>query len=363
MGSKKKIMFFIGSMSWGGAEKVITVLANSYLDRGFDVSIVTLLSNKKIYKINPEIKLISLARENKSNMRNVFYWIKNIKKLLKKENPDTIVSFVCRINLLVTYAKIHSKVKSRLVISERNDPRHDTRGFLAKLFTNKLYPKADLLICQTTSQKEFFSKRIQEKAVVIPNPVFLTCESKDYKNRKKVIINAARYDDSKNQRLLIDAFARLIEEKKDGGFDLQFYGSGSSKESLQAHIDELKLSNRIYLYESIPNVQEKISESSIFCLSSNYEGMSNSLMEALLLNTPSISTDVSGAKDLIDEGKNGFVVPVGDLNSLCHALSKLIENDELRKKMSQYCQTEEYRNRFLNSLELYQQYIDNNKVL
>ena len=68
---KKKIMFFIGSLSWGGAEKVITVLADSYVKRGFDVSIITLLSDKKNYEINPEIKLISLAREEKSNRRNV----------------------------------------------------------------------------------------------------------------------------------------------------------------------------------------------------------------------------------------------------------------------------------------------------
>ena len=94
-------MFFIGSLSWGGAEKIITVLANSYLDKDYDVTIVTLLSNKNVFDIDKRIKLVSLSRENKSNIKNVRYWIKGIKQVVELEKPDVVVSFVCRINLLV----------------------------------------------------------------------------------------------------------------------------------------------------------------------------------------------------------------------------------------------------------------------
>ncbi len=346
-------MFFIGSLSWGGAEKVITLLAHSFLDKGYEVYIVSVLSNKKVYDLDSRIHLISLARENKSYLKNTFYWIKSIKNTINSIKPNIVVSFVCRINLLVILGVKKSKHNCRLVISERNDPRYDTRGKLARFMSKRLYPKADLLICQTNQELNYFTDKIKKKSVVIPNPVFLTAKPTTFSQKKKIIINAARYDESKNQKLLIDSFAKLINNKSSNDYELHFYGSGGLKAELVNCINGKKINDKVKIFDSIKNVQDKISEASIFCLSSNYEGFSNSLMEALLLGTPSISTDTSGAKDLIDEGKNGYVVPLGNVDELANKLSFLINNDNVREYMYNYSLSGGYQKRFVNSLDSY----------
>lgn len=354
-------MFFIGSLSWGGAEKIITLLAQSYLDKGYKVYIVTVLSNKNVFDLDPRIEVVSIARENKSNISNVGHWIKSIKSLLANIKPSIVVSFVCRINLLVIYAKVKSKLHCRLIISERNDPRYDTRGTLAKIALRYLYPKADLLICQTSKEKAYFTKKIQAKTVVIPNPVFLTAEPVPFEQKKKIIINAARYDESKNQKLLIDAFTNVVSKDKDNEFELHFYGSGSLKESLVNCVKDKHMDSKIKIFDSIKTVQQKISEASIFCLSSNYEGMSNALMEALLLGTPSISTDTSGADDLIIDGKNGYIISDNDAGDLENALTTLINDSNLRKSMYDYCLSRDYQDRFVKSLQKYQSYINGDR--
>lgn len=357
---RKKIMFFIGSLSWGGAQKIIAVLANSYLSSDYDVAIVTLLSDKNVFDLDKRIRIVSLARENKSYIKNVKHWINGIKRVVEQEKPSIVVSFVCRINLLVIEGLKKSKHKCRLVISERNDPRYDTRGALARFLCKKMYKQADLLICQTTDQKNWFTKKIQGKTVVVPNPIFLTAEPSKFKEKKKIIINAARFDKSKNQKMLIDAFRAVINKKMDDGYQLHFYGSGNLKEELINYVKANNLDNRVFIFDSVKDVQQKISDASIFCLPSNYEGMSNSLMEAVLLGTPSISTNTSGAHDLIKQGKNGFVININDVSSLTDCLINLINSEELRKKMHNYCLSEEFQSMFANSLDDYIKYINGN---
>ena len=130
------------------------------------------------------------------------------------------------------------------------------------------------------------------------------------------IINAARFEASKNQMMLIEAFSAIVSENKNSDFILEIYGSGSLKEDLAEHVRKLNMADYIFIKDSVLDIQQKLTDSSIFCLTSNYEGMSNSLMEALLLGTPSISTQVSGSGDLIFDGKNGFIVSVGNTEQL-----------------------------------------------
>lgn len=349
----KKICFFIGGMGLGGAERVISILANSFADRGYDVSIVMLLNSNNVFYIDPRVKLVNINGRRKKRLLNLAFWIKKIKLFLRKEKPDIIVSFVCRINLIVIIAKLLSRIKTRLVISERNDPRFDGRGVLSKVLSKILYPKADLIICQTSMQMSFLSKRAKAKSIVISNPITLEVPIIDFSDKKRFIVNAARYDKSKNQLLLIKAFQRIVINKETDGFTLHFYGSGPFKETLEKFIARNNLSKYIILHESVSNMQAIISEASIFCLSSNYEGMSNSLLEAALLGTPSISTDVNGARDIIFDGLNGFIVPVGNVDEMYNKLVTLIQSEGTRKKFYDYCISKEYRDHFFESLDAY----------
>jgi glycosyltransferase involved in cell wall biosynthesis len=354
----KKIMFFIGSMSWGGAEKVISILANFYAKKGWSVTIVMVLSNKVVYELDDRIKIVSIAREQKSRIKNLLYWIREIKNLLKSLRPDYVVSFVCRINILVLIAKALSGHKCRTIVSERNDPRFDGRGKFACFLANRLYPKADSIICQSSQEKNFFSKKVQEKAIIIFNPVELKTSPTPFTSKMHTIINAARFEASKNQMMLIEAFSAIVSENKNSDFILEIYGSGSLKEDLAEHVRKLNMADYIFIKDSVLDIQQKLTDSSIFCLTSNYEGMSNSLMEALLLGTPSISTQVSGSGDLIFDGKNGFIVSVGNTEQLKEKMIDLIQNESLRRRMHEFCLSESFRELFADSIKKYQECIE-----
>ena len=350
---KKKIVFFIGSMSWGGAEKIISVLAHRFLDENYDVTIVTLLSQTNVYKLDQRIKLVSLAREKKNRFANLFYWTRSVKEFFINEKPDIAVSFIGRINLIVCKAKKKSKSPCRLIISERNDRRYDGRGIIEHFFSKRLYKVADLLICQTKIEKELAPKNMRDKTIVVPNPVFLTASPIPFNQKEKVVITAGRLEKSKNQLLLIDAFVNVISSGNDCGFELHIYGNGNEKEQLIEYVGKKNMSDKIKFFQSTSDIQSKLSSASIFCLPSNFEGMSNSLMEALLLGTPSISTDVSGARDLIEHDKNGYIVPVGDLKMFTERLEQLILSTETRLHFYNHCLSNEYQTKYTDSLDIY----------
>ena len=354
----KKIVFFVGSMNWGGAEKVVSILANDYAKNGWDVAIVSLLSTESKYILEKNIKLIHIVRNKRKYLYNVFFWIKGIRKFLTSYKPDIIVSFVCRINILVLLAKILSKNKSRTIISERNDPEFDGRGKIALFLANTLYPKSDLLICQSSKEKEFFNKKIQRKTVVIKNPIELFSRPVPFEEKRPIIINAARLDSSKNQEMLIRVFSRIVSENKNKDYRLIIYGTGPLKEKLQSIVHDLNSSDFITIMDSTLEIHKKMAEASIFCLTSKYEGMSNSLMEALALGTPSISTMVSGSNDLIIDGVNGFLIRIGDSEALYEKIVFLIQNDDCRQKFYNYCLSDSYQKDLFSSLDKYRHYID-----
>ena len=121
-----RIAFFIGHMGAGGAERVISILANDYADKGWDVDIIMLLANRVEHKLRPQIRTISLVGTSERYTKNAMSWLVRIRSYVKNEKPDRVVSFIGRINALVLTATIGMKVP--VIVSERNDPKHDGRG-------------------------------------------------------------------------------------------------------------------------------------------------------------------------------------------------------------------------------------------
>jgi GalNAc-alpha-(1->4)-GalNAc-alpha-(1->3)-diNAcBac-PP-undecaprenol alpha-1,4-N-acetyl-D-galactosaminyltransferase len=331
-----KIVFFLGGMSRGGGERVLSILANQYAEDGWDVSIVQLLSSAVEYPLHPNIKNIMMCRENKKRVFNICYWLSNIKKFVKKEKPDIVVSFFCRINILVLLGiRKKDRKKMRVVLSDRSDPRHDGRGKIASLLANVLYPKADKIIFQTSDAKKFFPMKVQKKGVVIANPVKILANLIDFDKRDKTIINVARLDKGKNHQLLIKAFSIVHQQYPD--HQMMIYGEGPERSNLQALISNLKLDGSIHLPGNVLGVQQEVAKSSVFVLCSNYEGLSNALMEANALGIPCISTAVFGANDVIRDGYNGYVVPIEDVDALASKLIDVLSDDGKRREMAKNC--------------------------
>lgn len=329
-----KILFCIGSLEKGGAERVISNLANSLCEKN-EITIVTTI-DKIEYKINKKIRNYSLENENeKSNRINRIIKLYNI---INKEKPDIIISFLPEPSYRVLL--LRKIIKIPIIVSVRNDPQSEYQGLKRKILMKLLYPLADGFVFQTEEAKQYFSRNIQEKSTTIPNPIkkeFL--ERNVYKGKKEhLIVSVGRLEKQKNHELLIDAFYDINKEIKD--YKLVIYGEGTLRSRLEDKIKELNMQNRIFLPGTVDNIAEKIENAKLFIMTSNYEGMPNALMEAMALGLICISTDCpcGGPRYLIDDKKNGFLFKVNDKVVLNKIIKKvLLESSQEELKNISKC--------------------------
>ena len=318
-----KISFVIGSLNRGGAERVISILANHYVEKGWEVDIILLLENCVEYELDRRVRIVDFTKDGKY-IFSLTYWLKKLRLYFKQEKPDRIVSFVGRINVLVLTAKFGIKIKT--IISERNDPKHDGRGKILLLYTNFIYKTADAIVFQTKYEQSCFNKSLHVISHIIPNPVSVNCLQHNIKKGKIVTVGRLAYQ--KNQKMIIEAISRLKDEAPN--IELYIYGEGALRETLEQCIKEFGVENRVYLPGNIPDLHEKISDADMFVLSSNYEGLSNALIEAMMIGLPCITTDYPGASELIQDGVNGLVVSCGKVDEMVAAIRMLILDDVAR---------------------------------
>lgn len=319
-----KISFVIGGMSRGGAERVISILANHYAELGWNVDIVMFLQNNVEYKLDDRIHLVDMTRKTQNKIAGAPYWVSSFKRYIKRKDPDVIVSFVARINVVVLLATLG--MKKKIIISERNDPALDGRSKFLDAITKVLYKSARKIIFQTNRAAGHFKGSILKNSVIIPNPITVNCFVQEKTKHK--IVSVGRLAEQKNHQLLIDAFSEIVERHPD--YELWIYGEGTLRNELEKKISKLHLENKIFLPGNTPDIYEKIADAEIFVLVSNYEGLSNALLEAMMMGLPCISTTCAGSDEYIEDGCNGLLVPVGDREKLTVAIERLIENDSLR---------------------------------
>lgn len=342
-----KILFCIDNMTKGGAERVIANLSNMFAKKNDDIYILTLLKGDSSYQLDNRIHFDSLQiKEGKKNIfEKIFYTLKNVvdmRRYIKKNNFDIMISFLPRASW---YSAIATRsINTKLIISERNDPASIYKSTFQRKMYRLIYNMANGVVFQTNDAKAFFSKKVQRDSVVISNPVndiFFDC--KNVKERKKTIVNVGRLSEQKNHKLLINAFADFSNKYPD--YKLIIYGEGPLRNELEKQIADLKLNNKILLPGIVDNIKDKIYDSSMFVFTSDYEGMPNSLMEAMTLGIPCISTDCpcGGPREIIDDGINGILVPVNDKDMIVASMKKIIEDDLLdsfsenaKKKMKDY---------------------------
>ncbi len=323
---KKRIVFILGSMRKGGAERVISILSRDFAGRGWNTDICTLLFDGVEYELDSSTVVHELSGCGGSRIRRLPYWLKSIRKLVKKENPDVVVSFAARINIITMIAcmGLHRKI----VVSERNDPSMDGRSRIVDILTEMLYPKASTVVFQTRRAMNYFGEKVRKNGCIIPNPINVAVTSLSPDKNKIVTVGSLKAQ--KNHMLLLDAFSDVV--KKHSELVLTIYGEGSLRDQIQNRANELGIANKVFLPGKSSTVHEDIKDASVFVLSSDYEGLSNALLEAMMMGLPCISTDCAGSDEYIEDGVNGLLTPVGDKKALASAIEKFVENDEFRKK-------------------------------
>ena len=330
-----KIIFLLASLGSGGAERVVTLLANKMCEEGHDIQIVCLKYNDVYYSLHDKIKVVA-ATEHASNRIMELFWLR---KYIQKEKPDVVIPFTEGVYCFTILALLGTRIP--IIASERLDPA--AMSLPRKILKRLLLPYADWLVVQTKSIKEYFPPKIQAKTSIIYNPVreevfepsSLTPNpspkgegSIKGGERLNRIISVARLYPQKNQKMMIEAFAKIADEFLD--WQLVIFGEGPERKNLESLVSSLKLQDRVSLPGRTEHVIEELRKSKIFCLSSDYEGMSNSMIEAICMGLPVISTRVSGTEELIMDGENGYVVEKGDTERLFLKIRELIMNKEKR---------------------------------
>ena len=323
-----KIAFVTPGMTFGGAERVISILANIWCDMGHDVSMfITATNRAPVYKLNEKINVEYFADYNEKGVSH-FKLISSIRKFVNKEKADSVISFMNDVCAYTIVALMGTGIP--VIYSERNDPNKTNQSKIDKVFRKMVEIGAKHIVFQTNGARSCYSIKVQKKSSIIWNPVNL--DKIPIRTKEKInyseIVTVARLEPQKNQELLIDAFSEV--SKKHGDAVLKIFGEGSLKDKLQNRIDELGLHDKIYLMGAKQDILEWIKESFCFVLSSDFEGLPNSLIEAMCIGMPCISTDCSpgGARELLSD-RRGVIVPCGDKMKLAEAINMYLEKKDI----------------------------------
>lgn len=321
------ITFIISSLSSGGAERVLSNLANN-LSKKHEIKIITFSSKNSFYDLSKNIEHIKLdlLQESKNIFTSLYNTIKRIKvlrKTLKSINPDVNISFMLHTNLLATIASVLNKQK--IIISERT-----VYDFYDSTLLNSLrkiiYSKANLLITQTLNDKKNYT--FMKNVEVISNPLELNPVNQE---REKIILAVGRLDQQKGFDTLLKAFSKV----KMGEWKLCIAGDGIEKENLLRLKKELNLHN-VEFIGNRKDIFEWYAKSSIFILSSKKEGFPNVLLEAMGSGCACVGFDCPyGPSEIINDGVNGILVENQNIEELTQAIQKLIDDNQLRERLSQ----------------------------
>lgn len=335
MDQPARLILAIHSLAAGGAERVMTNMANYWSEKGWQIIIVTQYDEAPFYPLNAGVKHVSFGSAQLSDnilkaiSRNFAVILKFI-KLSRDVKPDLVVSFTTSMNILsiITCKLLNIPV----IVSERYNPYKYLPGRPWRIIRRLTYPMADFVVVQSEQARVFFSRFCKEAKVrIIYNPVNsnkTTCDGSE--RREYMVLAVGRLAFVKGHDLLIKAFA----EAGMKGWKLCIVGEGSERGSLERQINELGLANCVFLPGKSDRVEEYYHRASIFVLSSRSEGFPNCLLEAMSFGLPVVSTDCeTGPAVIIDNGQNGILVPSEDISSLASAIRYLAKNHRIRTNL------------------------------
>lgn len=320
-----KVVFVTATLTSGGSERVISLLANELTNRGYDISIVLLRDPIVFYPLNEKVEVVC-AQNHSKNILGKLLWLR---RYIKHSSASVVIPFMTAVYCTTILALLG--LNYPIISSERIDPRHSST--IRKILRWMLLRFTTHLVVQTKEIKDFYSKAIQLKTSIIANPVSESVFNipNNYTEERR-IISVGRLYEQKNQLLMIDAFSDIASKYSD--YTLVIYGEGPLREMLTQHICKLGLQDRVFLPGKSDHIIDELCKSEVFCMSSDYEGMSNALLEAVCVGLPIVTTRVSGVDDILTEGENALITQPMSRVDLANALDKILGDSNLRKRFS-----------------------------
>lgn len=347
-----KIILSFATLAQGGAARVCANLSSPLCDHFDDVILVTWADRPQFYEYDHRAKWFCVEKEvGGTNDLKRMGWFRS---LVKREKPDLILSFLEPFNIRVLLCTMGLGVKT--IVAERNDPRSVNKYWIVNQLEKLVYSRADIILVQTETIRTFFDGKLKDRTHIIYNPVNIASEmiGKALETPKRGrVVSVARLIPQKNHDVLIKAFALFV--KKHPEYSLTIYGEGPLMDELKRLAVSQGVGDRVFLPGPSKTIHHDILDADMMCLVSDREGMSNAMIEAMCLGLPCICTKVSGAIDLINDGKNGLLVDIGDVDGLLNKMDFLASEKEKARLIGQEAKG---LYELLNKERIYKEWID-----
>lgn len=356
--SNKRIVIVTTTLEAGGLEKMVSCIGNYYSDKRWDVTIVCLMNETKevFYELNNIDVLFFNYNSKFSNIRYTPKWIKYLRSVFVDKKPDIVLAMTLKIAALCSVAK--KREPFRLVMREISDPKSKSRSRLFDLLLFRLCKKIDGIIFQTKWEKKCYPKYLQKKGEVIPNP----CEVQELERTisdERIVTMGRLLNEQKRHDVLIKAFDLLKEKRPNSS--LEIYGDGPDLKYDKELVEKLGLTNRVSFVNAVKDVHSRIINAGCFVLTSDYEGLSNALLEALLLGIPCISTNWPGVEDVLTDGVNGYLVKRDNPAELSEKILLLLGNSDTAQSFSLNAKSQKKVYSYKSILSKYARVIEGDK--
>lgn len=337
-----KILILITGMRVGGAERVAATMANTFTRRGHETSLVSMQNKPNPYPLDDQVRYIECGLsynedgggmgKNLSLIRSALKGLPRFKKIIRENRPDAVISFLNNASIFAVCYKLLADRRLPVIVYEQSDPRRYSKGMRAIL--QRLFRKSDAVVCQSRDVEKFYRAGGSKKTVVIDNPLNPECIAQEPSAvRSKRIVAAGRLMKLKNYPLLLDAFEKVHPDFPD--YRLEIYGDGPDKELLEQKRDSMACASSVFFMGNVSNVMRNVADASLYVMSSDYEGFPNALVEAMASGIPTVCTDFpSGtAREIIENGVNGLVVPTGDVDAMANAMRTILGDPQKAEAM------------------------------
>lgn len=338
-----RIALIISAFGAGGSERAMSVMANYWGGKGEDVALITLAATgQDFYPLHSAVRRIGLGVMMRSTTIRDRVWnnverVRALRRQIRDIHPDIVISFGDTTNVVTLLATVG--MASPVVICEQVDPRQYAIGRAWSLLRRAIYRRAAALVVVSKAMATGWAQRIvsNDRIRVIPNPVYvMPVGSEGSSNgaaRGRTIVAMGRLVRQKGFDLLLEAFK--LCSNRHPQWSLHIVGEGNERQTLQAMTATLKLEDRVKFLGLVKEPTAVLRQADLFVMSSRFEGFPLALIEAMACGLPVISTDCpTGPSEIIRDGVDGILVPLGNVQALSVAIERLLADSEERRRLA-----------------------------